>query len=124
MAYRWYDLGNGRQVYRRVRDESPVARSDLPTPMLIRDFDEPVRSCADGKWYTSKRDLAASHRASGNPHGVDFIEIGNEKQEFREFVPDEEKLRLLPGFLAIAIVTAGALPAFGPARPVGAPCQT
>ena len=92
MAYRWYDLGNGRQVYRRVRDESPSARSDLPTPMLIRDFSDPVQSCADGKWYTSKRDLAASHRASGNPHGVDFIEIGTEKQEFREFVPDEGKL--------------------------------
>lgn len=109
MAYRWYDLGNGRQVYRRVRDEIPSARSDLPTPMLIRDFSEPVQSCADGKWYTSKRDLAASHRASGNPHGVDFIEIGNEKQEFREFVPDEAKL-IRDIHEAKADVEAGRLP--------------
>ena len=31
---------------------------------------------------------------------------------------------LLPGFLAIASVTAGATPSCGPARPGGAPCQT
>ena len=61
--------------------------------MIIRDFDEPVRSCANGKWYTSKRDLAASHRASGNPYGIDFIELGNEKQEFVERKTDEVKLR-------------------------------
>ena len=77
--------------------------------MLIRDFDEPVQSCADGKWYTSKRDLAASHRASGNPYGVDFIEVGNDKQEFREFVPDPQK-RLRDIHEAKADIEAGRLP--------------
>lgn len=91
--YRWIDAGNGRQVYRRVHDAPPPPRSDLPTPMLIRDFPEPVQSCANGRWYSSKRDLAASHRASGNPHGVDFIEIGNDKQEFVEYTPDPKKRR-------------------------------
>ena len=90
--YRWFDLGDGRSVYRRVREHIPK-RADLPTPMLIRDFDEPVQSCANGQWYTSKRDLAASHRASGNPYGIDFIELGNEKQEFVERKTDERKLR-------------------------------
>lgn len=106
--YRWFDLGDGRSVYRRVRDYVSQ-RSDLPTPMLIRDFDDPVQSCANGKWYTSKRDLAASHRASGNPYGVDFIEVGNDKQEFREFVPDAEK-RLRDIHEAKADIEAGRLP--------------
>jgi hypothetical protein len=90
--YQWFDLGNGRSVKRRVREQT-LARSDLPTPMLIRDFDEPVQSMADGKWYSSKRDLAASHRASGNPAGVDYIELGNETMPTVEHKTDEAKLR-------------------------------
>lgn len=70
-----------------------AARSDLPAPMLIADFDRPVQSMANGKWYTSKRDLAASHRASGNPHGIDFVELGNEKTTPKAPVYDEKKLR-------------------------------
>ena len=31
---------------------------------------------------------------------------------------------LLPGFLAMAIVSAGAMPDLGPVRPAGAPNQT
>jgi hypothetical protein len=61
--------------------------------MLIRDFDEPVQSMADGKWYTSKRALAATHKASGNPHGQDFIELGNEKMAPIEHKTDEKQLR-------------------------------
>lgn len=93
MTYAWFDLGNGRQVYRKVKDEAPKARSSLATPMLMRDFDEPVQSAADGKWYSTKRGLAASHRASGNPHGIDFIELGNEKPQFVDHVPDPGKRR-------------------------------
>lgn len=92
MTYAWFDAGNGRQVYRKA----PVARegrSHLPCPMLIRDFDEPVQSMADGKFYNSKAALAASHKASGNPHGQDFIELGNETPEFKEFVPDQAERR-------------------------------
>lgn len=70
------------------------ARSDaFPIPMLIRDFDEPVQSMADGNWYTSKRALAATHKASGNPHGQDFIELGNEQVSFVEHKTDEKQLR-------------------------------
>jgi hypothetical protein len=62
---------------RPARDTSK--RADFPIPMMIRDFDEPVQSMANGRWYHSKRGLAASHKASGNPHGQDFIELGNDK---------------------------------------------
>jgi hypothetical protein len=63
-------------------------RADFPTPMMIRDFDEPVQSMADGKWYGSKAALARSHRAAHNPHGQDFIELGNEQMPFVEHKPD------------------------------------
>lgn len=89
--YRWFDIG-GRKVFRRVRERED-RRSELPTPMLIRDFAEPVQSMANGKWYTSKRGLAASHKASGNPHGQDFIELGNEEMKFVEHEPSEQDVR-------------------------------
>lgn len=66
---------------------------NFPIPMIVRDFDEPVQSMADGRFYTSKRALSASHRASGNPHGQDFIELGNEQVSFVEHKTDEKQLR-------------------------------
>jgi len=68
-------------------------RSDLPMPMLVRDFDEPVQSMADGKWYTSKRALARSARAAHNPYGQDFIELGTDEMPWVEHKSDEKKLR-------------------------------
>ena len=62
-------------------ERKPIAeskRADFPIPMMVRDFADPVQSCADGKWYSSKAALARSHKAAHNPHGQDFIELGNE----------------------------------------------
>lgn len=75
--YAWFDNGRGRSVYRRVRNEAPPARSELPCPMVVSDAIE-IRSMADGKIYTSKAALRASYLPSGNPSGERFIEIGNE----------------------------------------------
>jgi hypothetical protein len=91
--YRWVDLGDGRQVYRRLRDHQPSARSGLACPMVIGSFAEPVQSAADGKWYSTKAGLARSHRASGNPHGQDFIELGNESMSWVEHKTSEAELR-------------------------------
>lgn len=33
---------------------------------------------ADGKYYDDQASLRATYRAANNPHGVDFIEVGNE----------------------------------------------
>lgn len=93
MSKAWIDCGNGRKVYRRIPEKRPDTRSSLACPMLIRDFDEPVQSMANGQWYTSKRELAASHRASGNPQGVDYIELGNDEMPWVEHKTDENKLR-------------------------------
>jgi hypothetical protein len=68
-------------------------RSDLSCPHHIRSFPEPVQSMADGKWYDNPRDLSRSHRAAHNPHGQDFIELGNEQMPWVEHQTDEKQLR-------------------------------
>ncbi|CDP50700.1 hypothetical protein [Devosia sp. DBB001] len=93
MSYAWFDAGNGRRVYRRVTAEVPKARSSLACPQVIRAFAQPVQSMADGQWYDNPRDLSRSHRANGNPHGIDFIELGNEEMPFVEHKTDERQLR-------------------------------
>lgn len=92
MTYAWFDNGNGRQVYRRVRTDAPK-RSDLPTPMLVRSFAEPVQSMADGRFYETPRDLERTYRADGNPQGVEYTCLGNEKAETIENVPDATERR-------------------------------
>jgi hypothetical protein len=91
--YAWIDRGDGRQTLRKVREPRPSNRSDLPCPMLISAFAEPVQSAADGKWYSSPAELSRSHRASGNPHGIDFIELGNESMPWVEHKTSEVELR-------------------------------
>lgn len=91
--YRWFDRGDGRQVMRKVRDPVPNNRSSLGAPMVIGSFAEPVQSSADGKYYSTKAGLARSHRASGNPHGIDFIELGNESMPWVEHQTNEAELR-------------------------------
>jgi len=75
---RWYTLENGRQVYRSV-PKPAASRSDLPIPYVISDtLDSALYSGADGKQYTSKAALRATYKASGNPRGIEFTEVGNE----------------------------------------------
>lgn len=38
----------------------------------------PLISGADGKTYTSKAAMRASYKASNNPRGMDFVEVGND----------------------------------------------
>lgn len=63
---------------RTRRAKTQPARSHLPTPMLIRPFSEAIQSMADGKFYDDQASLRATYKAANNPHGVDFIEVGNE----------------------------------------------
>lgn len=76
--YAWFTNGNGRSVYRRVPEQSADNRSGLPCPQILNDrFDQPTQSMADGKYYTSKAAMRESYKASGNPQGVDYVEVGN-----------------------------------------------
>lgn len=90
MAYAWFDCGNGRQVYRKVK-EPTAKRSDLACPMIVKPFSEPVQSMADGKFYDTPRDLERTYRADGNPSGQEFIPLGNETMKATEFTPDPKQ---------------------------------
>lgn len=59
--------------------EAEPHRSDLPSPMLSLDTMDPVKSMADGKIYTSKAALRSTYKPSGNPDGIRYAEVGNEK---------------------------------------------
>lgn len=107
--YRWIDLGNGRQGLRKIKEPRPNNRSSLTAPMIIGGFAEPVQSMADGKWYSTKAGLAASHRASGNPQGVDYVELGHDEAPWVEHKTDQVALRE-DVRSAIADVKAGKMP--------------
>ncbi|MGM5020191.1 hypothetical protein [Tardiphaga sp. 367_B4_N1_1] len=76
-----------------MKEPRPDNRSSLGAPMIIGGFAEPVQSAADGKFYSTKAALSRSHRASGNPHGIDFIELGNEEMPWVEHTTSEAELR-------------------------------
>lgn len=74
--YAWFDVGEGRQVFRKVEDRQP-ARSNLPMPMLARDQMDPVQSQLDGKLYDSKSALRRTYKQAG------VVEVGNDPARLR-----------------------------------------
>lgn len=106
----WVDLGNGRQVYRKVAQRRPDKRSSIPCPSIIGTFRDPVKSMADGKYYTDAAGLRRSYRAANNPHGVDFIEIGD--ADITKFTPPKRDRKADRAAIerAIADVDAGRVP--------------
>ena len=77
MEYGWIDLGNGRQVFRRLGGTVELARSSLPAPMLSLDAMAPVQSMLDGKLYDSKSQLRSTYKQAG------MIEVGNDPARHR-----------------------------------------
>ena len=64
-----------------------MGTSSLSSPYFVTDtLDTPLYSGADGKQYTSKSALRATYKASGNPRGVEFHEVGNDTS----FTPPKE----------------------------------
>lgn len=114
-----YDLGNGRTVYRMSRKAEPDARSSLPCPQIMKPFAEPVRSMADGKYYSDAASLRRSYRADGNPRGIEFTEIGDYDAPIkpeRKRVTKEECNELLTKFEQQA--ASGTLPKLPGIEPV------
>jgi len=53
MTYAWIDCGNGRSVYRKVREDTRQ-RSHLPAPRIRPDGMNTTWNPVDGKQYESK----------------------------------------------------------------------
>lgn len=73
----WHDLS---QPWPRECLPPPAPRSAFPLPMIRSDAIEPIQSMADGVTYESLSSLRRSYRADGNPQGIEYQEIGNEKR--------------------------------------------
>ncbi|MEL6758103.1 MAG: hypothetical protein AAFP81_16855 [Pseudomonadota bacterium] len=85
----WHDLEAWPIECMPERNKS---RSELPSPMLIRDEMSPLMGMHDGKMYDSKSALRASYKA----HGV--IEVGNDSsvmkpQPRKPKRPDRKSIR-------------------------------
>ena len=86
--YAWFDIGDGRKVFRRVPREIK-ARSHLPTPYVISDTMDPTEHL-DGKLYDSK----SRYRKVTKEHGC--VEVGNDPARFRKKLaprPDRKAIR-------------------------------
>lgn len=75
----WHDVDQPWPMQCADHWGGPKARSDaFPVPYFICDTMDELQSMADGKHYSSKSAMRASYKAENNPHGVDFIEVGNQ----------------------------------------------
>ncbi len=88
MTYSWIDLGDGRQVYRRIDDAPRGPESHLPRPMVISDTMD-LTEHVDGRFYDSKSRFREVTKAAG------CIEVGNDPARFRkkERIHDREGIR-------------------------------
>lgn len=93
MAHAWYDAGNGRKIYRKVPEGAPAKRSHLSAPQLVRPFSSPIQSQANGKWCDTPAELSATHKAANNPAGVDYIELGNDRMQWKPAEFSEKERR-------------------------------
>lgn len=74
----WFVFDDGRKYLRKRQPSENSARSDFPTPMIMSDSIDPVKSMADGKIYDSKSALYRTYRPDGNPQGIRYECVGNE----------------------------------------------
>ena len=64
MAYAWIDCGNGRQVYRKVREDTRQ-RSHLPAPRIRPDGMQATWNPVDGQQYESRSAYERAVKAAG-----------------------------------------------------------
>lgn len=89
MVYR-----DGKVVEKGSVPRAPLLRSDLPCPYFISDTTEPLRSMADGKIYTSRAAMRQTYKAGGNPQGVEYQEVGDDKayvQGIQQNIPKPDR---------------------------------
>lgn len=85
-----YIFTEGGLINKATGEFEPFNR-DAPVKMpriYTGDEQEPLVSAADGKIYTSKAAMRASYKASGNPRGINFIEVGDERSYLTGEAPE------------------------------------
>lgn len=71
--------------------DPPRYPGQICMPRIDRsDETEPLQSAADGKFYTSKAAMRESYRASNNPRGVEFIEVGDDSRYLKGTAPERD----------------------------------
>lgn len=103
------DRGTLLKRYGASRTGANARAKGLHTPRIQSDTIDACQSQADGKYYDSLSRLRKTYRADGNPHGQDFIELGNEKLDVQEHKADPAQ-RVQDIKKAIADVDAGRVP--------------
>lgn len=107
--YRWTPSGMQDQ---HTGDIEPFSY-DAPVclPQIMRgDDQEPLVSMADGKTYTSKAAMRESYKASNNPRGEHFVEIGDDAGYLN---PQHKPLEADKSQIADAVIKAEAAVARG-----------
>lgn len=83
-----YDHDTGKVVPKGTRQSDRGWGKPVPDEM-----DAPVQSMADGRYYTSRSALRATYKASGNPQGVEYVEVGNDPARLRPPEPVKPDVR-------------------------------
>ncbi len=86
MEFAWFDLGDGRSVFRRVDISPAPKRSRLATPHVVSDT-MPATQHVNGKFYESKSVFRAITKAEG------CIEVGNDPARLRPKAPPKPDSR-------------------------------
>ena len=102
----WFIMDDGRKLLRKLdAGDDNVARSSFPCPAIQTGAIAPTMGM-DGKMYDNLSGYRRTLKASGNPQGENYIELGNEslKTNIRDF---DRKTRRDNIKAAIADVKAG-----------------
>lgn len=85
-----YVFADGGLINKATGAFEPFDRSrPVVCPQIMRGDDtEPLQSAADGKWYTSKAAMRESYKASNNPRGITFEEVGDDSRYLKGAAPE------------------------------------
>ena len=88
-----YVFTDGGLINKATGEFEPFNRNGPVTrPQIMRgDEQEPLVSMADGKVYTSKAAMRESYKASGNPQGIEYTEVGDDTS-YRKTVTTPKKI--------------------------------
>ncbi len=76
-----YTISGGKLVDKETGEPlvlDPNAPVCAPLVLTTDTLQDPVKSMADGNYYSSKAALRATYKPSGNPHGISYAEVGND----------------------------------------------